>query len=235
MKSNHPVNSGQASLSPLAQTPDGLVAQNARVRLLVSPIHPTADGLIEDAECNVLVHTFCDLGFSPEADTGLFRLADRGLLVSPAQGKSSAITLQKDARRVRLMYNPTYAATSGQALTHDLRPDIVVEIQTPHRCVHVFDAKYRRENAGGTWAPLREDIDKMHAYRDAIGQVLPTGFERALQSAIALFPAPFEPAYLTHPFFKSLPHGIGGLPLLPGNAETLRGLRDYVCHRLIGH
>lgn len=175
-----------------------------------------------------LVQMFCDLGFSPDADTGLFRLTDRGLLISPAQGEASAIHFQKDRQRVRLMYNPTYAAASGRALTHDLRPDMVVEVLTPERSVHVFDAKYRREDAGGYWVPLRDDIDKMHAYRDAIGQVLPTGFERTLQSAIVLFPAPHDPAYRDHPFCKSLPHGIGGLPMLPGNAETLGMLRDYL-------
>ena len=52
---------------------------------------------------------------------------------------------------------------------------------------------------------MREDIDKMHAYRDAIGQVTGTDFQRILKSAIVLFPSPADPAYHTHAFYTSLP------------------------------
>ena len=75
---------------------------------------------------------------------------------------------------------------------------------------------------------MREDIDKMHAYRDAIGQVIDTDFQRILKSAVVLFPAQVDPAYQTHAFYTSLSHGIGGLPLLPGDANTLSDLKEYI-------
>ena len=186
-----------------------------------------------------LTRAFVDLGFSPAPGTAdrLFRFTAHGLTVRPVQGRASAIHLRNHARSVRILYNPTYAARKGRSVTHDLRPDIVVEIQQEKgaRTVHTFDAKYRREwhppgsdDIVGFWAPLRDDIDKMHAYRDAIGQVSPAGFERTLRSAIVLYPAPEDARYHSHRFYRSLPHGIGGLPLLPGDADTLIGLRNYI-------
>ena len=182
-----------------------------------------------------LVQTLCDLGFVPTHDSNLFHLTERGLSVSPTQGEPSAIHLQRDARRIRCLYNPTYTTASGRALTHDLRPDIVIEVHTPgnQRAIHAFDAKYRREDHNGVWIPMREDIDKMHAYRDAIGQVTATAFQRILKSAIVLFPAPADPAYRTHAFCTSLPHGIGGLPLLPGDAKTASALREYIAEQVL--
>ena len=182
-----------------------------------------------------LVQTLCTLGFTPPDNNPLFHLTNRGLSVSPTQGKASAITLQKDHCQIRCLYNPTYTTTSGRALTHDLRPDIVLEVQTSQNRnrVHAFDAKYRREQHNNIWIPMREDIDKMHAYRDAIGQVTPNNFQRTLQSAIVLFPAPSDPTYQTHPFYTSLPHGIGGLPLFPSEPKTLSALKRYITQYIL--
>ena len=101
------------------------------------------------------------------------------------------------------------------------------------RAIYAFDAKYRREDYNGTWIPMREDIDKMHAYRDAIGQVTDTDFQRILKSAVVLFPAQVDSAYQTHAFYTSLSHGIGGLPLLPGDANTLSALKEYIKEHIL--
>ena len=182
-----------------------------------------------------LVHILCDIGFVPTRDNNLFHLTNRGLSVSPAQGESSAIHLQRGACHIRCLYNMTYTTTSGRALTHDLRPDIIIEIHDSNRerAIYAFDAKYRREDYNGTWIPRREDIDKMHAYRDAIGQVTDTDFQRILKSAIVLFPAQVDPAYQTHAFYTSLSYGIGGLSLLPGDANTLSALKEYIKEHIL--
>jgi predicted component of viral defense system (DUF524 family) len=173
-----------------------------------------------------LIHTLCEMGFSPTTDNGLFRLTHRGFTLSLSQGESSVIHLTRGNRQIRCLYNPTYTAISGRTLTHDLRPDIIIETQA--QTLHAFDAKYRREKAKTGWIPLRDDIDKMHAYRDAIGQIVSQTFERTLKSAVVLFPAPWEATYHHHPFYKSLPYGIGGLPLLPGDPATINDLRNYL-------
>lgn len=188
-----------------------------------------------------LTRAFLHLGFSlaPNSADHLFRLSARGLTVRPLQGDASAIDLLAGDRRVRILYNPTYTVREGRSVTHDLRPDIVVEICHPdgRRQLHAFDAKYRREwhpeGEGGFWIPTREDIDKMHAYRDAVGQVSAEGFQRVLQHAVVLFPAPADPRYRTHRFYASLDHGIGGLPLLPGDPETVAQLRADLRNRLL--
>ena len=182
-----------------------------------------------------LVYTLCDIGFVPIRDENLFHLTNRGLSVSPAQGQASAIYLQRDECRIRCLYNMTYTTSSGRALTHDLRPDMIIEIYNSNseRAIYAFDAKYRREDYNGTWIPMREDIDKMHAYRDAIGQVIDTDFQRILKSAVVLFPAQVDSAYQTHAFYTSLSHGIGGLPILPGDANTLSALKEYIKEHII--
>ncbi len=182
-----------------------------------------------------LVHTLCNMGFIPIQDTNLFHLTERALSVSPTQGEPSAIHLQRHTCHIRCLYNPTYTAASGRALTHDLRPDIIIEIHAANtaRALYAFDAKYRREDHNGTWIPMRQDIDKMHAYRDAIGQVTATDFQRILKSAIVLFPGPADPAYHAHAFYTSLSHGIGGLPILPGDPNTLSGLKAYIAEHVL--
>lgn len=181
-----------------------------------------------------LIQSFQKLGFSPQVDKNLFHLTQRGIILSPTQGEPSAIHLQNKTTHIRCLYNPTYTTASGRSLTHDLRPDIVIEIQTPNtRTVHAFDAKYRREDHNGYWIPLREDIDKMHAYRDAVGQVIQDDFQRTLKSAIVFFPAENNIPYQTHAFFKSLPHGIGGLPLLPGDSNTLDILSNHITQHIL--
>ncbi len=183
-----------------------------------------------------LTRAFLRLGFRPAPGSGdrLFRLSDRGLVVSPLRGDASTIDLLGGDCKVRILYNPTYTAREGRSITHDLRPDMVVEARgSDGRCqVYAFDAKYRREwqteGDGGFWTPAREDIDKMHAYRDAIGEVSPRGFERTLQGAVVLFPSPPDARYHAHRFYKSLAHGIGGLPLLPGDSQTLAYLQSYL-------
>ena len=178
-----------------------------------------------------IIHTLCEMGFSPTSDSGLFHLTHRGFTFSLSQGESSVIHMTRGNRHIRCFYNPTYTAISGRTLTHDLRPDIIIE--THAQTLHAFDAKYRREKAKTGWIPLRDDIDKMHAYRDAIGQIVSQTFERTLKSAVVLFPAPKETAYHQHPFYKSLPYGIGGLPLLPGDHATINDLRNYLSDHIL--
>jgi predicted component of viral defense system (DUF524 family) len=104
-----------------------------------------------------------------------------------------------------------------------LRPDIVVEIQRGGRHdLHVFDAKLRVDGVGSIddesddseVEPLtfkRDDVAKMHAYRDALPHV---------RSAHVLYPGDVPRA------FPSLESGataidvVGAIPLVPGKLPT---------------
>jgi len=110
---------------------------------------------------------------------------------------------------LRLCFNRTFFAP-GQSYSHPLRPDITVE-QGDHRLI--LDAKFKGAGSGfygveaedGTIQRWREeDIDKMHAYRDAIAGV---------QGAFILYPG-LETA-LFAPLEQSFP-GVGALALRPG-------------------
>jgi hypothetical protein len=69
----------------------------------------------------------------------------------------------------------------------------------------------------------------MHTYRDGIGRLRGDGrFERLLDGAFVLFPAAWDETYLKHRFHRSIAHGIGGFPLMPGDERTAEHLRAWV-------
>jgi hypothetical protein len=60
----------------------------------------------------------------------------------------------------------------------------------------------------------------MHTYRDSIGRwdYLPgnvSDFQRVLDAAVAVFPAPPQEAFADHPYSLSLDQGVGALALIP--------------------
>jgi uncharacterized protein len=114
---------------------------------------------------------------------------------------------------LRLCFNRTFFAP-GQSYSHPLRPDITIE-QGGRRLI--MDAKFKGTGSGfyggeaddGTIQRWREeDIDKMHAYRDAISGV---------QGAFILYPG-LETDLFDHPD-QSFP-GVGALALRPGEQAS---------------
>jgi hypothetical protein len=90
----------------------------------------------------------------------------------------------------RTFANDPSAAT--YSISFDQRPDIVVEVRHPSTQVpriYLFDPKYKVEWRGGCKVPLKQDIDKMHSYRDAIRGV---GGVRVVQYAAILYPGNHE-------------------------------------------
>jgi uncharacterized protein len=117
-----------------------------------------------------------------------------------------SVRLRYDDRRVEVLYNPTYSRGRGSySLT--LRPDIVVRAKTAGGWqALVFDAKLRfdgkRVDALDEAEPrdwerraTREDLGKMHVYRDALDDVL---------GAFVLFPGSDSGARIFRPEPTSL-------------------------------
>ena len=108
------------------------------------------------------------------------------------------------------------------SISFEQRPDIAIEIMladSPLQ-VYLFDPKYKLEseqregNMGNKSGPKKEDIDKMHAYRDAIrdGEQ-----QRIVQYAAILYPG-------KHIYYGE---GIEALEAYPGSELSLEGrLRD---------
>jgi predicted component of viral defense system (DUF524 family) len=164
---------------------------------------------------------------------GLFQLLDALRTVAGPVERLDFIDLDGDAWRVRLrpgpvarvggttlFYQRTYPRGRG-SYSVDLRPDYALDLG---RRTILFDAKYRAETAEefgqvpeGERTFERDDLYKMHTYRDAITDaaaafVLYPGDDLRLLAADAA-----EPAAALGPSFT----GVGVLPLRPGRTELL--------------
>jgi predicted component of viral defense system (DUF524 family) len=125
-----------------------------------------------------------------------------------------------------------------QSVSYAQRPDIAIEVNGPSggTAVYLFDPKYKLdgERAEGSFflegssseepfsdsnmagRPKKPDIDKMHAYRDAIRDA--TG-NRVVEYAAILYPGPTE----------TFSEGLEAISAQPGDATLLR---QVVANRL---
>jgi predicted component of viral defense system (DUF524 family) len=93
------------------------------------------------------------------------------------------------------------------------------------RALHLFDLKYKLdgktgEDGASDGRPKKDDIDKMHAYRDAIRDA---AFNRVVQTATILYPGPDA----------SYPTGVGALYAYPGDDHALIGHVREIVHEAL--
>ena len=133
-----------------------------------------------------------------------------------------------------LHYNPTFTRSAGGGLRSYsllLRPDLMLTVPGgPNAGRHVFDAKFKLEGGPEDEAAgfKREDLHKMHAYRDALDGV---------RSAWVLYPGSsfrfFRTCGMDVDSAESLPEvfdGVGGVPLAPGEQpQALIALLALMC------
>ncbi|HZP81445.1 MAG TPA: nuclease domain-containing protein [Chthonomonadaceae bacterium] len=114
---------------------------------------------------------------------------------------------------------PSDGDTGFRSLSHALQPDIALQWRNR---LYLLDAKFRTYAVPGA---EQDDINKMHAYRDAITRRAPGGNrkpEASVAAAWCLFPGEEEPgdAILAYP--RSRPEepfgaaGVGAIRLRPG-------------------
>lgn len=95
-----------------------------------------------------------------------------GFYFSLNEGGKYAEFILEDEKSVRLWYNKKYLSTNsiwqGRSYSHELKPDISLELFFRNELVALihFDAKYKLPDKEGE--EVKEDIDKMHAYKDGI-------------------------------------------------------------------
>jgi PD-(D/E)XK nuclease superfamily/Domain of unknown function (DUF2357) len=142
----------------------------------------------------VLADVAVDLGFT--ATEQLFHRDQSGLFLRVLRNGRPALELKRDSTQttVKLIPQQTYSA-SGKPLSsasYSQTPDVAIEIEHPG-CptrVLVLDPKYKLESEEleneitDGW-PKKVDIDKMHAYRDAIRD---GANRRPVEYAAILFP-----------------------------------------------
>lgn len=151
---------------------------------------------------------------------------------------------------ISLIYNSDYGGSSGvdvsssglqdyhtgESYSHQLRPDIVVVKNGREKLV--LDAKYKGKNGRGAFYGEEtdegtiseykvEDLDKMHAYHDAIKDVF---------GAFALYPGRETKIYPSHQAKRTF-QGVGALPLRPVSggkpdaehiANLERAIHDFI-------
>jgi predicted component of viral defense system (DUF524 family) len=157
----------------------------------------------------------------------LARQIGHGVYVKVLPDGSPAVTLRRsrDGRVVRLAPQRTFGRTSAglRSISFPQCPDVMVEVSGPDQdpVLILFDPKYklRSEDPAGladvddvgvpAGQPKKIDIDKMHAYRDAIRT---QNGERVVSYAAILYPGP-EVRY---------PPGIEALTADPLRPELLR-------------
>ena len=177
--------------------------------------------------------------------------ANESLAETAAQGTRLRRGLEvKWPGGVRVVYNPTFSRAAPEpwhSYSLLMRPDIVIETTGPAGPrMDLLDAKFRLGSAARLLPPseceeepddepgrtcLRDDLNKMHAYRDALP---------AIRSAWVLYPGdefrffPSAPSGSAVTWPGDLPSeldGIGAVPLRPGDTSdvlqnTIRSLLD---------
>jgi predicted component of viral defense system (DUF524 family) len=134
---------------------------------------------------------------------------------------------RKDNRVVRLIPERSFtrSSTPHRSISFPQRPDVTVEVDASlgATTLLLFDPKYKLRSeetsvevvedaedlAGPPGKPKKIDIDKMHAYRDAIRD---SNYERVVTTAAILYPGPAT----------RYGDGIEALSAIPSHPEPLR-------------
>jgi hypothetical protein len=190
-----------------------------------------------------------DLGWRP-VETDCLQIVPAGMRLRLAHGRESRIRLRAPGRTgagydLELFYQPLFASanratampgTGYRSLSHAMQPDIAL---VHNGRLLLLDPKYRPYGEVGD---EQEDVDKMHAYRDAIVRIDPqTGKTLpAVEAAWCLFPGlPESPSSLparlrTYPVPTSgQPFGtagVGAVQIRPGtqNPEIIALLQHWL-------
>lgn len=144
-------------------------------------------------------------------------------------GTSIVVGLQTSVGTTVVRFNATFARSASTSYSTPLRPDVVVE-HNGNR--YAFDAKYRlgnfTENLDGDFSGdyNREDLYKMHTYRDAIHH---------LKAAFVVYPGTdfmfFDRSAGRQTNSNNLPRnldGVGAIPLRPAPDASFPELQSVL-------
>jgi predicted component of viral defense system (DUF524 family) len=141
-----------------------------------------------------------------------------GTFVRVLRNGKPAVTARRaaDGTEVRLIPQRTYTdkGLDYRSISYRQEPDIAIEVERPGRRPRIllFDPKYKLNSdlsSGKPQRPKKDDIDTMHAYRDAIRN---PARERVVEFAAILYPGPA----------KTYDAGLRALSAVPDNEEALR-------------
>lgn len=176
-------------------------------------------------------HIAVELGYRCESERLLYRDGG-GVFVQLLRDNRPALVLRHDelGRSVRVIpqrsYTPGVVGLHGA--TYEQKPDVAIEIEDDDGSTRVviFDPKYKLYSEGAEGEildarPNKIDIDKMHAYRDAIRQ----DDARIVTFAAILYPGPSVPSF---------GRGVGAISAVPGSVAGLEDLLTAVLMEQLG-
>lgn len=163
-----------------------------------------------------LLRTAETLGFKIEMQS-LYQPSCGGHWVEVIPDGLSALQLKHtDGTRISLIPQQSYRPdTRGRlkSISFCQIPDISIEVtKSNNLALYILDPKYKLE---GEDRPKKEDIDKMHAYRDSIRA---SDGRRVVKSAVILYPGASSIYYDTP--------SLGAISMVPGNDASLDSLHD---------
>ncbi|MGD9711266.1 MAG: nuclease domain-containing protein, partial [Thermomicrobiales bacterium] len=149
----------------------------------------------------------------------LFRRGPVGSWIEVLPNGRPVLTLEhpSDGTKVSVIPQRTYSTVSSdlKSISYSQKPDLAVEVMKPRRQTEVYllDPKYKLESdtstdPPGDGKPKKVDIDKMHAYRDAIRDAQG---RRVVKFAGILYPGPRQ----------AFTPGLAALSAVPGEGAEL--------------
>jgi hypothetical protein len=146
-----------------------------------------------------------------------------GLFVQPLAANKPALTLVDDGGAEAVLVPERAYGNAGalRSFTYRQVPDVAVEVRAPGRPprVWLFDPKYKLDgdalDMDGGARPTKVDIDKMHAYRDAVRSA---DGQRVVEHAAILYPGPA----------KRYDGGVEAISAAPGQEAMPRRLHDIL-------
>ncbi len=158
------------------------------------------------------------------SQTLLVRVGGTFLLrLSPKGSRIAAFTDSKSNTQVSVFREPTYSKKSPdiRSLSHSQIPDIVVEVRREGEAPQLvlFDPKYKLASADRT--PMKEDIDKMHVYRDSL--ITASTGEHVVQYAAIMYPG----------IHMQYSDSLAALPALPQAESQLKAALKDVFEKFI--
>jgi hypothetical protein len=166
---------------------------------------------------DALLHAAAEHGWRVTGERLVQRTGD-GWFVQVLRDNQAALTLAHHASggEVKLVPERGYGGTGDlRSFTYRQVPDVAVEVRVPGAAprVWLFDPKYKLDGepleAEGGGKPKKVDIDKMHAYRDAIRTA---DGERVVRHAAVLYPGAG----------RLYPGGIEAVSAVPGHDGPLQ-------------
>jgi len=167
--------------------------------------------LVETKNTNILYEFWCFFTVKDILDELFGKIQNYDNLISKDLASTSPSLIEGTylyyKNDIHLGFNITFKSRAD-SYSQEYRPDIVIKHKGKHL---IFDAKHKLQGWDDDYSkPKKEDVDKMHTYRDAISNTV---------GAFILYPGERNVLYQFHGS-NNLHNGVGGIKLIPDSTKN---------------